>query len=443
MSSFVLLIFLAVVIPATLKHPFAGVLGWFWFSFLNPHQMIWGPVADLPIAAIIAATTLVSLFLNKERKRLPNNLTAYLIVAMGAVITWSTVNAHLPALAWPKWEEAIKILLMTVVAAMLLNTRERLHAVVVVTVFAMGFFGVRGGLFTLATGGQYHVFGPPGTFIADNNQLALALIMTVPLIRYVQLQSASPWMRRAMGVALVLTAVSIIGSQSRGAFLAICAIIPFLILKSRNRLPLMGLAVALGVGLLAFAPQRWVERMETLKNYEEDASAMSRLRTWGWAIDLAKQDPLSGGGFRVERDEELYLSMVEGAKASYNFHSIYFEMLGHHGFLGLAVFLLLLATSWRNFAVVLKRARGSPSLFWARDLAAMGQVSLIGYMVAGAFLNLAFFDLSYLVFTLSACVRGVVQRAETPEAARRRGRTLARPDRARAALSLSAVERAP
>ena len=53
---------------------------------------------------------------------------------------------------------------------------------------SLGFYGVKGGIFTIVNGGVYRVQGPLGTFIGGNNEMALALVMTMPLMRYLQLQ---------------------------------------------------------------------------------------------------------------------------------------------------------------------------------------------------------------------------------------------------------------
>ncbi len=81
-------------------------------------------------------------------------------------------------------------------------------------------------------------------------------------------------------------------------------------------------------------------------------------------------------------------------------HSVYFQMLGHHGFVGLALFLLLGLMTWRTASWVIKHGRRSPEHRWAADLAAMVQVSLVGYATAGAFLGVAYFDLYYALITV-------------------------------------------
>ena len=76
-------------------------------------------------------------------------------------------------------------------------------------------------------------------------------------------------------------------------------------------------------------------------------------------------------------------------------HSIYFEVVAEHGFIGIALFLLLAWFTWNTGSRIRKQAGRSKETIWYRDLASMLQVSLMGYAVSGAFLGLAYFDLYY------------------------------------------------
>jgi len=404
MSSLLIALAIAILVPLTLANPFLGILGWFWISFMNPHQLVWGPASDLPFAAIVAGATLLAWLIGKDPKRIPFNAVTILIGLLGLWITWTTSQAIVPDEAWKIWDRAIKILLMSLVAIALLRTRERLHAAIWILAISLGYFGVKGGVFTLLTGGSARVFGPPSSFIADNNALALALLMTAPFLRYLQLNSAVRWVRWGLLAAMALFIFSAIGSQSRGGFLALAAMAAFLVWKSRYRARMTGVAAVLALSLVWFVPETWVERMETIQTYEEDGSAMARIRTWEWAVDLAAMRPFTGGGFEVYRDRQLYLSMVPEEEATHNFHSIYFEMLGMHGYIGLALFLALVVAVWRTFSHIRKTVADRPDMAWAADLASMAHVSIVAYLVGGAFLNLAFYDLFYFIAAIGVAL---------------------------------------
>ena len=81
-------------------------------------------------------------------------------------------------------------------------------------------------------------------------------------------------------------------------------------------------------------------------------------------------------------------------------HSIYFEVLGEHGWIGLTIFLSLVLTALLTCSRIVKLWRDRPDLKWASDLAKMMQVCPVGYAAAGTFLNLATFDLFYHILTI-------------------------------------------
>lgn len=402
------------VVPLILAWPHVGVLAWYWFGLMNPHRLIWGALENQRYALLIGAATLVAWVLSKEAKRIPVGVVTVLLGVLLVWITLTTFSAHVPEKAWEGWERAFKILVMTFVAIALINTRERIYAMVWIIVISLGFYGFKGGLFTLLTGGEYRVWGPEKSFIADNNQLALALLMTVPLVVYLYGQVEDRLVRMGLGVVGLTCFFSIIGSQSRGAFLALCIMGGYLMVKSRYRLRMGAVVFAMVLVGVWFVPESWVERMATIQNFEEDASAMSRIRAWTFATKVAIDKPVTGGGFNVQFDQSYYLRLVPDAVTNRNFHSAYFEMLGEHGFVGLAIFVALLLATWVSFAKVVRATADSPHLRWAHDLARMAQVSVLGYAVAASFLNLAFYDLFYVFVALAPMLWTALSEAPSP-----------------------------
>jgi probable O-glycosylation ligase (exosortase A-associated) len=166
--------------------------------------------------------------------------------------------------------------------------------------------------------------------------------------------------------------------------------------------------VVIGVVMLNL-PDHWYARMNSISDYENDPSAQARFWSWSFAWRLALERPFTGGGFSVFYEAALYKRLVPESSTFYNAHSIYFEMLGESGFVGLGLFLLLGVSSLLTAGSVLRRTKNRPDLVWARNLAAMTQVSLIGYASAGAFLNLGFFDLYYLIVAVIVGLHATVK----------------------------------
>jgi len=228
--------------------------------------------------------------------------------------------------------------------------------------------------------------------------MGLALIMTIPLLRYLQLTARNVWLRGALNAAMVLSAIATVGSQSRGALLGLVAMGAFLWLKTRNKIFTAILGVVAISIVLSVMPQQWYDRMATIQNYETDPSATGRINAWKMAFNMAKGRPL-GGGFDSfhEYSFALYAPDPEDVHDS---HSIYFEVLGDHGFVGLGIFLMLGLMTWRTASWVISRAHRDREKRWVADLASMIQVSLVGYASAGAFLGLAYFDYYYTLIAL-------------------------------------------
>jgi probable O-glycosylation ligase (exosortase A-associated) len=406
-------------LPFILWRPHIGVLVWTWIGFMNPHRLTWGFAYDMPFAMIVALVTLVSLLISREPKKIPWTRESIVLLIFLAWILLTTIQAMYPWLAWPHFNQIWKIQLMVFVTLMLMQSKERINQLVWVIAMSIGFYGIKGGIFTIVHGGVYHVRGPEGSFIGGDNEMGLALIMTIPLLRYLQLTTRSMWVRSFLAVAMVLCAAATVGSQSRGALVGLVAMGTFLWLKSRNKVFTAALGiVAIGL-VLSVMPQQWYDRMSTIQTYEQDQSAMGRINAWKMAFNMAKDRPL-GGGLESFQDYSfaLYAPNPDDVHAS---HSIYFEVLGEHGFVGLGLFLMLALMTWRTASWVIGRARRDREKRWAADLAAMVQVSLVGYASAGAFLGLAYFDYYYTLIALVVLCKTVlmsdtVSRAAEPTA---------------------------
>jgi probable O-glycosylation ligase (exosortase A-associated) len=223
-----------------------------------------------------------------------------------------------------------------------------------------------------------------------------------------QLQLSKAWARQALTIVMVLCAASALGSQSRGALLAIVAMAVYFFRNSKNRLTMGLLLVVVGVLLANFMPDSWTNRMSTIETYQDDASAMGRISAWWTAWNSAFHYPF-GVGFNGARPElfALYSPYQDIARAA---HSIYFQVLGNHGFVGLFIFLGLFVATWRSAGWLQRQKNLVPEANWCQELGAMCQVALVGYAVGGAFLSLAYFDLPYNIMVMVVLTRVWVEK---------------------------------
>ncbi len=403
MRDIALLAFFICSIPLIIKRPAIGVIMWVWLSVMNPHRLTYNFAFNLPFAALTVGLTFFGLLITKDKRRLP--LTPPVIV-LALFMLWMSVASLFPfhpGSGYEMWSRVMKILLMTFVALTVIHSKKQIHWLVWVLAGSLAFYGVKGGLFTLLTGGNYMVWGPDSSFIGGNNEVALALVMTIPLLRYVQLGLKKPWQRWAMTGAMLLCALASVGSHSRGAFLAIAAMGAVLWWKSRNKFGMGLVLFIIGIGMLAFMPDEWMERMQSIKSYDEDTSAMGRINAWWMAFNMAR-DRFFGGGFDIY-DFDTFARYAPNPLDMHAAHSIYFQILGEHGFGGLFLFLSIGASTWFAASDAKRKAKGIADLHWIGPLMDLTKVSMVGYAVGGAFLSLAYYDVPYYLLVIVVASR--------------------------------------
>jgi putative inorganic carbon (hco3(-)) transporter len=396
-------------LPTIFKKPYMGALMWVWISVMNPHTQGWGFAATFPFAAIIAGVTIIALLITKEPKSLPLTPVIWTFIIFVFWMNVSTVFAIYPDETYVQWNKVMKIMLMSFVVIMLIRTQKQIQLLIWTIVISLGYYGVKGGVFTLIGGGVDMVMGPESTFIEGNNEIALALIMTIPLMHYVQTISPKAWVRHAMTGAMLLSAFAALGSYSRGALLAIAAMGAFLWLKSQHKGRIALLVILAILPVIASMPEKWMERMDSIGAYEEDGSVQGRFNAWWMAYNLAKDHPLAGGGFEVITPE-LFYAYAPNPEDLHAAHSIYFQALGEHGFVGLALYLLLGLLTWRTGSWIIRNTRKLEEYRWASNLATMIQVSLVGFATGGAFLSLLYFDVPYYLMGAMVATRVLVEK---------------------------------
>lgn len=411
-----------------LRVPWIGVMTWTVISIMNPHKLSWR-IDQWPVAMIVAVTTLAGLLFSPERKQFPVTRET---IALLAFLFWISITVLMsgdPMGNYEAWKKIVKIDFMILVALLVLYTRLHIMALAWMLVFSLGFYGFKGGLFTIAHGGSYRVWGPESTFIEGNNELALALIMAIPLMRFLQLNSGNKWVRHGLMATMLLSAAAALGSHSRGALLAIAAMALVLWVRSDKKVISGVFLVVLGLGLIAFMPDHWVSRMNTIETYQEDESAMGRINAWTMAFNLAN-DRFFGGGFKIY-NAEFFARYSPRPEAIHAAHSNYFQVLGEHGWVGLLIWLSIFWFVWLSAGHLRKEGKKQADTKWLSDMGGMIQVSLTGYAVGGAFLSLAYFDLPYNLLVLVVAGRAWMARKAWIEE-----------DKADAAEAAKAVERA-
>lgn len=435
-----LLVIMIGLVPVSMARPWIGVLGWSWIAYMVPHGLTWGFGRTLPVAMLIGGATLVGLLFAKDRRPIPRTPAVVFLVLFVIHFTLTALLGYYPGLSFGKWDWVTKSILFAFVTMSLFQNRERLRWLYMVMALGLGFYGLKGGLWVLRTGGGERVYGPDMSFFSDNNTLGLALCMVLPLMLYLSREEKRPWLKWLLRATFSFSIIAIIFTYSRGAFVGLTVMLAVLIWRSPWRLRFATAIVIVAFIAAPLLPQRLWDRIGSISGQESaetrDTSVEGRLQAWTTALHIATARPFTGGGFRALWNEDIWQRYHPGdyLKAR-DAHSVYFEVLGEHGFVGLGLYLAIMLSTLATLRRVRKRWRGHPKHGYLSRYAEMTQLSLYSFIVAGAFLGVAYFDLYFHLVATSAVLQvlsaqALRETAPVPVAAVARSRVPAVPVRA-------------
>jgi probable O-glycosylation ligase (exosortase A-associated) len=392
--------------PACFFRPFYGVLLWVVVAFLNPHRFAWYASQNFPIALLIAVPTVLGMLLFTRDWKSLKSREVLLIIALQVWFTitsfaaaGNSVFVHHIGETWEKWGFVSKVLIMTGVTVIMLNSFSRLRALILVVAGCFGILVAKAFPFILMTGGSFRLFGPEQSMIGDNNDFGLALNMTLPLFFCLARSESNPKVRKLFAFLFVITIPAVFCTYSRGALLGLIVVsgLMFLQMKERYLLIPVALIALLVVGLAA--PEAWLERMDPSREGAVDASAKGRLNAWTYAFNLACDYPITGGGFSTFT-RELFTRYAPPGAVIIGPHSVYFGLLAEHGFVGLGLYLTLVISCFATARQISKWAHhyGDTQIIHYVN---MFRFSLIAFLTSGTFLGRAYFD---YFFTIVACL---------------------------------------
>jgi len=247
----------------------------------------------------------------------------------------------------------------------------------------------------------------------DANDLATLITTAMPFGLYFVIgQRRLGWRLLAVG-GLIVLAVGLIRSGSRGGLVAFLAVAAFVLvgmttIPARSRV--VGLTVILVV-LVGTASDKYWSEMQTIVHYKQDYNVTSetgRVRIWTRGIGYMAGHPLFGVGMRnfnvaegtispLARLRERGIGVWWGAA-----HNTYIQVGAELGVPGLLLCLGAIITALLSLGRVSRRAlRAHPEGSQVSRLAQSLMAALVGFAVGSFFLSLAYADMLYMLIALA------------------------------------------
>jgi putative inorganic carbon (hco3(-)) transporter len=382
-----------------LRAPFVFGLGYVWTDILLPQQVAYSTLRSLPMA-MIAGSAAIGTYLMLDRRSPPRPTFAWLLLLLFAAwVTLTATWAVAPEEAWGKWNWAVKTILFAAFLPFLFRSRIQLEALILTFLFALSGHLIATGLNAIVTGGGYgRKMGlvPDLLGIGETSFLSMLGAASIPLILYLKRHSLI--IPRGKHTALACNMIALfavmtsLGTFARTGLVALSVLAGLLWIESQHKVKLGFVLLMSGAVAVLIMSQTWLDRMFTIADPNADSSAGQRLDIWKWTWNYVADHPL-GGGFNAYVISSFIRHEADGSEyvvTGRAFHSIYFEILGEHGYLGFGIFALIMATMFITMFRIRRKTRDIAELAWLHDLMKALMMATLIYLAGGNFIGIGF-----------------------------------------------------
>ena len=254
---------LPLMLYVMVQRPFIAVGMSAWTAMFFPNAWLWGIASTLRYNLLFMGAAVIGYVALSNKPRVQFGTLGTLVLLFFAWTTLSTsMTSGLPELSWEIWSRFAKVILLFVFVVLVLDKQLHIDFFLWCIVLSIGFYGALEALKFLVTGGGHMISGLPGHVLGDRNELSLAFVMTLPVCAYLlgQYGPRSPLVHYGLLGLIGLLVAAVIGTQSRGGFVALTGLAAYFFFKSERKL-LLALAWA---ALLAVVPESWAEPRSTL-----------------------------------------------------------------------------------------------------------------------------------------------------------------------------------
>jgi probable O-glycosylation ligase (exosortase A-associated) len=421
-----LLVF-AILVPGvllSLRSRYVALLMYLWFAMFRPQDWMWIDVTSLRLSLVLGLLLVVPAVLSGRFPNMTHPLTIGMILFLGSASMTQMVAVR-PDIGWVWIDFLVRLFLASMMIVTCAVDMRQVLGVIAVIGGSLGFHAAKAGVAFVVGGGVRFADGFAGAFV-DNNGYALATVMIMPLLlataQNVDLVYSGRflrWIRLGFYLSVPLCVFAVIGTYSRGGFLALAASTAvFAVLQDRRISTIGGLALVMTIALLVLPiPESYIDRLQTIQTYNEigEESAMSRPHFWRVGLDMVSANPLGVGLKQYEEAYDKYdftYGRFGQARAVHNSHV---QVLAELGYPGIAIWSgLFLFAFFACFRV--RRMARRPTLdprtgAFLKTTANALIISMAGFVVGGTFMSFAVNDLTWLTFGLVAALDRCAKRA--------------------------------
>lgn len=419
MRDILLVALLPFLLIALIKRPFVAVGLWAWTALFFPNYWVFGFSSSIRFNLLFSLGAILSYLFHIQKIKEKTNLqlTGWLVIIF---LFWSLISSAFTIglfdVSFEYWIRFAKVVMLFLFILFVLRTKLHLDFFLWCLILSVGAYGAFEGVKFIITGGSHKIAGMNGHILGDRNNLAVALVMLIPICIYFirsDYSKNSKIVKLGFQGLILLLIFSILGTNSRGGLISLLFLGAYFLSQAKNKIIYIIVAsFVIGISL-QMVPDEWFQRMNTIEAADQDKSFMGRVVAWKLSLMIALENPIFGGGMKSLENLGVwqyfsyqfhlgYLSwFYTGSEVPQPIgraaHSIYFQVLGEQGFGGLFIFLSIITTSIFRANRVQKHVDAEP---WMKDMAKMLKLSILSFMIGGAALSFAYYDALFAIIAL-------------------------------------------
>src|SRR5581483_10815933 len=184
------------------------------------------------------------------------------LLALVSLVGMSSAFALHPEYSYPEFYQYARGIIMVLLIPALFRTKEEIFRCILAMAMALGVIGLKFGLYGLVRGGVQFGNGFGG-FMADNNTLALAIVMAIPLAWYGATLTKGK-LRTAFYISVFFDLVAVVMSHSRGGLLSLAIVLLLIALRSKHRIATIVVTVVFLSVPVVLVRNTLIERVSTI-----------------------------------------------------------------------------------------------------------------------------------------------------------------------------------
>ncbi|GAA4760668.1 hypothetical protein GCM10023219_00440 [Stakelama sediminis] len=411
MRDYAFILFLLLLFASGFRRPFLFVLAYVYIDIVSPQRLTYLLLNSVPISLIAAALTVGGWMMFDDKRDTRIAPRQFLMALLLVYCWWTTKNADFPIAALDKWDWVWKALAFAIFLPLTLRTRLRMEGLLAFMIVSAGSIIITGGIKTILSGGGYgelNLMVTNNSGLYEGSTISTVAIAIIPLILWFTKHGTifrPDWKMKSYCYALIFACLLIpVGTSTRTGLLCIVLLAVLMLRSTKRKFLYLGGLAAMAAVAVPLLPGTFTKRMETIKTYQSDQSASTRLAVWAWTIGYVEKHPM-GGGFNAYLQNRLHIDLtkVQGhgddvavdqtdtSDHGRAYHSAYFEMLGEQGYPGLAMWLLISFAGLFRMEVLRRRYKHpEPGDEWISPLATALQHAHLIYLLGAAFIAIAF-----------------------------------------------------